>query len=119
MAFKHADRLDMAAPLARWMTGAGADMLHSDMIVIPVPLHWSRLVRRRFNQAALLAKHVSKRIGADLDVQALKRCHATPYLKDMTRSERHDLLRLHNAHLRVLRGCQAAAASKRRNLSGN
>ena len=93
MAFKHADRLDLAAPLARWMTGAGADILHSDMLVIPVPLHWSRLVKRRFNQSALLARHVSARIGADVDVQALKRRYATPYLKDMTRMERHDVLR--------------------------
>jgi len=74
MAFKHADRLDLAAPLARWMTGAGADILHSDMLVIPVPLHWSRLVKRRFNQSALLARHVSARIGADVDVQALSAC---------------------------------------------
>jgi predicted amidophosphoribosyltransferase len=40
-----------------------------------------------------LAKHVSGRIGADLDVLALKRRYATPYLQNMTRKERHEKLR--------------------------
>lgn len=93
MALKHSDRLDLVAPLARWMTGAGADMLHSDMLVIPVPLHWSRLLVRRYNQAAILAKHVGERIGADVDVEALKRKYATPALKGKTRDERHETLR--------------------------
>jgi len=93
MALKHSDRLDMAAPLARWMTGASADMTHPGMLVIPVPLHWSRLLTRRYNQSAMLAKHVAGRLGADVDVQALKRKYATPALKGKTRAERHEVLR--------------------------
>lgn len=93
MALKHSDRLDMAAPLARWMTGAGADIVHSDMLVIPVPLHWSRLLKRRYNQAAILARHVAQRIGADVDVEALKRRHATASLGGMSRVERYETLR--------------------------
>jgi len=93
MALKHSDRLDMAAPLARWMTGAGADILHSDMLIIPVPLHWSRLLKRRYNQAAVLAQHIGKRIGADVEVEALRRKYATPVLKGKTRIERHETLR--------------------------
>ncbi len=92
LAFKHSDRVDMAAPLARWMTGAGADILHSDMLVVPVPLHWSRLLSRRYNQSAILAKHVAKRIGADQALLALKRKHATPALNGMSWGERHQVL---------------------------
>ncbi len=93
MAFKHSDRLDMAAPIARWMVAAGADIVSADMIVIPVPLHWSRLLRRRYNQSAILAKHVAGLIGADVEVEALKRRYATPFLKGMTRQERHEAVR--------------------------
>lgn len=53
--FKHADRTDMAPTFSRWMARAGAELLAEAELVVPVPLHWSRLLRRRYNQAALLA----------------------------------------------------------------
>lgn len=31
-----------------------------EMIVAPIPLHWLRLVKRRYNQAALLSAAVAK-----------------------------------------------------------
>jgi ComF family protein len=46
-------------------------------LVIPVPLHRSRLWWRGFNQAALLAAVVARRIGAPLEVSALARIRAT------------------------------------------
>lgn len=52
---KHADRPDLARPAARWMAAAAAPILTPEMLVVPVPLHWMRLARRRFNQAAALA----------------------------------------------------------------
>ena len=93
MAFKHADRLDMAMPLARWMTGAGAAILTPDQLVVPVPIHWSKLIRRRYNQAAVLAQHVAKRTGATFCPDLLQRTRATPELKGKTRTERQDLQR--------------------------
>lgn len=46
-------------------------------LVIPVPLHRSRLWWRGFNQAALLAAVVARRLGAPLEVSALTRIRAT------------------------------------------
>ncbi len=92
MAFKHADRLDMARTLAAWMTQAGSDILSPDMLVVPVPLHWSRLLRRRYNQAAVLAQHVADTSGADYAPELVKRRYATPSLQGKTRGERHDVL---------------------------
>jgi ComF family protein len=47
-------------------------------IVIPVPLHRSRLRWRGFNQAALLASAVARRLERPLDVTTLVRMRATP-----------------------------------------
>ncbi len=47
-------------------------------VVIPVPLHRRRLVRRGFNQSALLASAVTNRLRCRLDVATLIRVIATP-----------------------------------------
>jgi predicted amidophosphoribosyltransferase len=61
--FKHADRTDFAAPLARHMARAGAALLDRAELVAPVPLHWRRLLSRRYNQAALLGARLARRAG--------------------------------------------------------
>ena len=55
LGFKHADRTEGAASLGQWMARAGHELRSGTDIIVPVPLHWRRLLRRRFNQAALLA----------------------------------------------------------------
>lgn len=55
LALKHGDRLDIAKPAAAWMAQAARPILLPDMLVAPVPLHWSRLFKRRYNQSALLS----------------------------------------------------------------
>jgi ComF family protein len=47
-------------------------------LVIPVPLHRRRLWWRGFNQAAILAAEIARRIGAPLDTAALIRMRPTP-----------------------------------------
>lgn len=59
LALKHGDRLDLARPAANWLLRAARPLLEPDMLVAPVPLHWLRLIRRRYNQAALLSKALS------------------------------------------------------------
>ena len=56
--FKHADRIDGAATFAGWMARAGAELVAGADIIAPVPLHRWRLVRRRYNQAAILANAI-------------------------------------------------------------
>lgn len=60
LALKHADRLDLVRPAARWMARAGAPLLREGMLAVPVPAHRWRLLRRRYNQAALLAQELAR-----------------------------------------------------------
>ncbi|MGB0852097.1 MAG: ComF family protein [Pikeienuella sp.] len=58
LALKHGDRLDIAPLLGGWMARAGAELSEFD-IIAPTPLHWSRLIKRRFNQAGELAREAA------------------------------------------------------------
>jgi ComF family protein len=60
LGYKHGDRLHAVPAFARWMAAAGRELLVDADIVAPVPLHWTRLAWRRFNQAALLAQSVAR-----------------------------------------------------------
>ena len=55
LAFKHGDRTEMAPALAAWMHRRARDLIGPETVLVPVPLHRWRLLRRRYNQSALLA----------------------------------------------------------------
>jgi ComF family protein len=71
-AFKYDGRRSLAHPLAAMMRAAGADMLRDADCVVPVPLHRWRRLRRGFNQAADLARHLDAPV-----VHGLRRTRAT------------------------------------------
>ncbi|MGG7567798.1 double zinc ribbon domain-containing protein [Rhodovulum sp. DZ06] len=56
MALKHGDRLDLVRPAAIWMRRAAWPLLAEADVIAPVPLHWGRFFKRRFNQSAELAR---------------------------------------------------------------
>ena len=74
---KYEDRLDLAAVMARMMETAGTELVTEADCVVPVPLHRLRLWRRRFNQAALLAKAIAGHKGRSYDPGCLERVKAT------------------------------------------
>ncbi len=86
--FKHADRTEIAGALAPHMARAGAALLHEADLLVPVPLHRARLFRRRYNQAALLAKAVGRLAGRPWLPDALLRRRATASLGEKSAAER-------------------------------
>jgi ComF family protein len=77
LSFKHADRLEGAPAFAAWFARAGGGFLEEVDFITPVPLHWGRLVRRRYNQAAILANALSARNGVPALSNLLLRKRAT------------------------------------------
>lgn len=57
-------------------------------VVMPVPLHAGRLLKRRFNQSQLLAKEVSKSLAIELDCFSLRKVKATASQGGLDRAER-------------------------------
>ena len=85
---KYSDRAELARPIAQWMARAGADLLAEADLLVPVPLHPLRLWRRRFNQAAVLAREVSRLSGKRCDVGAILRVKATRSQIGLSRAQR-------------------------------
>ena len=83
LALKRADRLDLVPLFARWMAMAGRDLLARSDLIIPVPLHRSRLWHRRFNQSALIAHALGKIARKPVDCFALERARPTPSQGEM------------------------------------
>ncbi|OYW52869.1 MAG: amidophosphoribosyltransferase [Rhodobacterales bacterium 32-66-7] len=63
LALKHGDRMDLARPAGAWLMQAATPILRKGMLVVPIPLHWIRLFRRRYNQSALLSRQVARAAG--------------------------------------------------------
>ena len=78
LALKHADHTHLAIALGRWMQRTGGDVLDGADLVIPVPLHWTRLFARRYNQAALLAHAIRAAGGPPVAADWLVRRRRTP-----------------------------------------
>jgi ComF family protein len=70
---KRSGRRDGLPVFAAWMAEAGQEALAEADLIAPAPLHWSRLLSRRFNQAAWLGQALARRTGLPLAVGALTR----------------------------------------------
>ena len=75
--FKHADRTDLARLLAAWVGRAAADLLADADAIAPVPMHGSRLLARRYNQAAEIARPLARQHRIAYMADALVRARRT------------------------------------------
>jgi len=109
LSFKHGDRLEAVPMFARWMVNAGHDALVDADLLLPVPLHWMRLVARRYNQAAVLAHAVSKLSATPVATNLLTRKRRTPSQGEMFSAR---------ARLKNVTGAFAVAKAERAKLAG-
>ena len=92
LALKHGDRQDVVRPAALWMARAAKPLLTDNTLIAPVPLHWVRMLRRRFNQAALLAQAVADEVGLACCPDLLIRPRRTRSLEGLGFDARHQTL---------------------------
>jgi ComF family protein len=109
LGLKHGDRVDAARPLALWLTRAAAPFLDDVDVIAPVPLHRWRLLRRRFNQAAELARALRLETGRPVAADLLHRVRATQSQGGLNRSGRarnvKGAFRVNPRHVQDIRGC--------------
>lgn len=92
LSFKHGDRTEIAKPAAAWMARAVAPILRPDTLILPIPLHLRRHLKRRYNQSALLAEGLAAQMSCDWAPDFLVRRVATPSLDGRSRADRFALL---------------------------
>ena len=106
LSLKHGDRMDLAGPAGRWLHRAAAPLIETGMLVAPVPLHWLRLVRRRYNQSALLSGALARIAGLEHCPDLLQRSRRTPTQDGRNREARFanvtGAIRIHARHRALL-----------------
>ena len=92
LALKHGDRTDLAQPAARWMVRKAQEVAAPNSLIVPVPLHRFRLLRRRYNQATVLANIMGARKLLSVCPDALLRPKATRPLDRHSKADRFSAL---------------------------
>lgn len=88
LGLKHGDRTDLAVPAGGWLARVATPLITPDTTIVPVPLHWSRLLKRRYNQAALLGAQLAGITKAAYCPDALRRVRKTKPLDGHSRDDR-------------------------------
>lgn len=83
---KYGRKVAVARTMARYM--APLVSVGEERLLVPVPLHRTRLWNRGFNQSALVARELARRLHLPSDVYALRRTRRTPPLKGMSPLQR-------------------------------
>ncbi|QBY01884.1 ComF family protein [Rhodophyticola sp. CCM32] len=108
LGLKHGDRAEIARAAGPWLTARAAPMLTPQTLAVPIPLHRWRLLKRRFNQSALLAHALGHAAGVKVAPQALIRPRATRSQDGLTRQARfenlHGAIAPHPRHGATLKG---------------
>jgi ComF family protein len=87
--FKFYERTDIASLLAKMMLVAGEDIFNAGVdVIVPVPLYYTRLIKRKYNQSALLAKELSKLTNIKADNFTLSKIRQTLPQVECTGHER-------------------------------
>ena len=105
LAFKHGGRIALAAMMARLMARR---LPEGDALIVPVPLHRTRIWRRGYNQSALLAGELGKLSSRTVLPDVLLRTRRTRSLGGLTGK----------ARARELEGAIALTRSGKRRIEG-
>lgn len=88
LGFKHADQTYAVKTFVPWLARAGQGFWEENPVLVPVPLHRWRLLRRRYNQSALLAQGLAHDLGMVCVPDGLLRVRATPTQGHMKAKDR-------------------------------
>ncbi len=74
---KYGDRPELARFCARLMASAGRELIADGPVIVPVPLHRTRQLTRRYNQSAELARALGRLTGLRVDAGLVSRVKPT------------------------------------------
>lgn len=108
MRLKYGTRLGLARLIAEHLQKF-VEECAGNAIIIPVPLHRSRLWRRGFNQSVLIGRELGRNTGIPMNYNVICRRKATPPLRGMTGKERRKTV---DAAFALLGGARSSIAGR-------
>jgi ComF family protein len=96
--FKYEGHSALALPLARALAAGARSWLRTledrapPPVLVPIPLHRGRLLRRGYDQSALLTRALARTTGLPLEAGLLRRTRATRRQVGLTEAERTENL---------------------------
>ena len=93
--FKHGDRLELAPLIANLMLPAFQELITDEHIIVPIPLHLWRRLKRRYNQSTEIARHLCYLTGrqSQLSTTLLQRAQHTASLARHNAKKRQLILK--------------------------
>jgi ComF family protein len=89
--FKHGDATYLRPQLARWIHSAAQNVLQSADLLVPVPIHFLKRLKRKYNQSELLAQELEKLSGIPHEPRILQKKKRTPQQEGLSK-----IMRLRN-----------------------
>ncbi len=86
--FKNGDTTYIAEQLAGWMYRAAKDAFSKADVIIPVPIHFWKRLKRKYNQAELLARELSVMSGVPYKPNLLHKIKVTKPQEGLNRKQR-------------------------------
>ncbi|MDR2158086.1 MAG: ComF family protein [Holosporaceae bacterium] len=91
--FKHGDTTYISRQLATWIYRAAENVIKNADIIIPVPIHFFKRLKRKYNQSELLALELKKLSGISYEPRILRKNKHTPQQEGLSR-----IMRLKNVN---------------------
>ena len=85
---KFSDKTHLAPYMARMLKIAGSNLLDKVDVIAPIPLYHTRKMRRKYNQAALLAQNLAKISGIEYQPFLLRRVRNTKKQTTLPKNQR-------------------------------
>lgn len=86
---KYYDKQHIAEPLSKMLYSKYSDIIMQADIIVPVPIHWRRLLMRKYNQSLLMSNCLSKFSGKPVIADLLYRTKYTAPQNRMNYKERY------------------------------
>jgi len=88
LGFKHGDQLEACPIFAKWLAATDPSLFNGIDILTAVPLHWQRLLKRRYNQSAMLSNELARLTNLKSIPDLLTRARNTQSQGHLTRIQR-------------------------------
>jgi ComF family protein len=86
--FKHMDSTYLCPQFACWMYRVVEKYIKEADLIIPVPIHFRKLLKRKYNQSELLAREIALLGGVSYEPRILQKSKRTPQQEGLTRKRR-------------------------------